>query len=775
MNHRQMRQLSNSSRSSIGTYGSRVSFYDMGPAVADIQSYRVKDKRLFSSHWETTRWVANSEQSECFNCARKFNLFCRYHHCRSCGNCICYQCSTFKPLPCFGYTKARVCKYCCGVRNIEVQVDTRMDGPVISTAGTSTKSSTSPNFAYFSKSKEHRHQLRSVKNLVKEGIFGLIKFELRSDEFAVSHQGVTNTRAVDVKCFRRWLCHSKDHQELVLKEIHTLRILHHPNIARIIRTNIQSAQNAKLPEFPFIMTEHARFGTLDQFLMDKFVDGSTEKIVQRTMDDWHLIIRILVQLVGILKHLDQVHQIMHNDVHCGKILIFEDKILDDIGEPATLLKLCDFSNSRPSDRHTSPLKPIPTHRAPEIWQNTSFDVSSDVFSLGQTIAQILLVKTSNFMYNYFSDGVAVVLGISICNGVLPPIGREKSAVGLELADIVRDCWQEQFDRPSFDALENQLINLETRYFPGSIGRRPSRDAGGDMSQYFGAAVNASIAAAGGNTTPKAVLAMQQQQQQEQETVAEDRYGGIASATGSRRSNASPVQAVTTITNVDTAAAAGGGGGGGAEGEDSIRTSNNNSRSNSRGDSFRHRSGIRPTPRGSIILHDSASSNSTNNNNDNINPPVYVTNQKPAVAGVGAAATLHVVSPDSVVSAPIDKFANFHTRKQKLYHGGDEEDDEDGDGSDSDGAESVISQTPTMRPFATNADINNGATSGSGDDTKSRSSPDPDGSANVVDATVGCYDTGSGNDNNASKDNCISSGGDVTAGDTATVLEAIEAN
>jgi len=65
----------------------------------------------------------------------------------------------------------------------------------------------------------------------------------------------------------------------------------------------------------------------------------------------------------------------------------------------------------------------------------------------------------------------VVIGDAISNNILPPIGKEKSAIGIELADIVRACWLEYSERPTLMALEQQLINIESRYFPASSGKQ----------------------------------------------------------------------------------------------------------------------------------------------------------------------------------------------------------------------------------------------------------------------------------------------------------------
>jgi hypothetical protein len=155
-----------------------------------------------------------------------------------------------------------------------------------------------------------------------------------------------------------------------------------------------------------------------------------------------------------------------------------DSLWNDLSdEPNVLIKLTDFTNTRDSEPATSALKPIPTHRAVEVQQNEPYDASADVFSVGQTIAQVLLIKPKNFLVNYASaEDAAVVIGDAIANRVMPPIAKEKSAIGIELADLVRECWSSAEERPSFAALEEKLVSLEARYFPASVGRRSSLTA-----------------------------------------------------------------------------------------------------------------------------------------------------------------------------------------------------------------------------------------------------------------------------------------------------------
>lgn len=422
----------------------------------EIVGHRVADKMLFNDHWAVTNWAKNSEQSTCYNCSKNFSIFVRYHHCRSCGNCICNTCSLFKPLPCYGYTKARVCKYCCGARYMEVQVDGRSEnkeGP----------------HAHFSRSKEAQHQTKCVHTLVNEKVFVLGKFGLRNSDYAESHGGITNTRAVNVKCFRKWLMRSAE-KELIFNEINTLRIFFHPNISRVIRTNIPT-DGVTMPDFPYIMTEYAEFGTLGDFLVSRYVDGSSNRTKDRTMADWQLLLRMLIQVVGTMKYLQDVHRLMHNDVHCGNILVVRDNLRSEPDEPVVLIKLGDFTNTRSSEKQISSLKPVPTHRALEIWREQPFEVSADVFSFAQTMAQVLLIKPKSFMANYPVDDVAVVIGDAISNNVMPPIGKEKSAIGIELSDIIRECWTEAPARPSLEDLEAKLGSMELRYFPAAAGKQ----------------------------------------------------------------------------------------------------------------------------------------------------------------------------------------------------------------------------------------------------------------------------------------------------------------
>lgn len=95
------------------------------------------DVELFAE----AQWKPNAPA--CFLCNRTFSLFFRRHHCRSCGNCVCTNCSPFRvhldaflqrpsasnggsftlpksttfdsSNPMFGQAAHRICKECHGV------------------------------------------------------------------------------------------------------------------------------------------------------------------------------------------------------------------------------------------------------------------------------------------------------------------------------------------------------------------------------------------------------------------------------------------------------------------------------------------------------------------------------------------------------------------------------------------------------------------------------------------------------------------------------------
>jgi len=58
------------------------------------------------------KWAKDEEVTSCSNCDLEFTLFRRKHHCRSCGNIFCHDCSAHTALTTAGPKPVRVCDSC---------------------------------------------------------------------------------------------------------------------------------------------------------------------------------------------------------------------------------------------------------------------------------------------------------------------------------------------------------------------------------------------------------------------------------------------------------------------------------------------------------------------------------------------------------------------------------------------------------------------------------------------------------------------------------------
>lgn len=60
------------------------------------------------------KWKQDRDADMCKNCYQRFNLVRRKHHCRSCGDIFCDDCTKYrKPIPILGYMDPiRHCSQC---------------------------------------------------------------------------------------------------------------------------------------------------------------------------------------------------------------------------------------------------------------------------------------------------------------------------------------------------------------------------------------------------------------------------------------------------------------------------------------------------------------------------------------------------------------------------------------------------------------------------------------------------------------------------------------
>ncbi len=91
-----------------------------------VETIRVKSlengsvKRVFVKAKDTgvlgsVGWVVNDNISKCMLCKNQFGFFTRKHHCRACGNLVCYQCSGNSSLIVGAEQlgQQRICNECC--------------------------------------------------------------------------------------------------------------------------------------------------------------------------------------------------------------------------------------------------------------------------------------------------------------------------------------------------------------------------------------------------------------------------------------------------------------------------------------------------------------------------------------------------------------------------------------------------------------------------------------------------------------------------------------
>ncbi len=75
-----------------GKIGSR----DIIEEEATIRGVTRKIHRLYAKYengFQGVGWIIDEDINTCMICDREFGFFLRKHHCRSCGNVVCYICS----------------------------------------------------------------------------------------------------------------------------------------------------------------------------------------------------------------------------------------------------------------------------------------------------------------------------------------------------------------------------------------------------------------------------------------------------------------------------------------------------------------------------------------------------------------------------------------------------------------------------------------------------------------------------------------------------------
>ncbi|OQS02362.1 hypothetical protein THRCLA_05255 [Thraustotheca clavata] len=101
-----------------GSFKSKAAKHAGNLVIASLNRLNdmIEELRLsYQNYAHHSTWVKDNERAACILCMRNFHTLRRKHHCRLCGEVICYDCSVIKSvdLPVLGANKIRLCKVCC--------------------------------------------------------------------------------------------------------------------------------------------------------------------------------------------------------------------------------------------------------------------------------------------------------------------------------------------------------------------------------------------------------------------------------------------------------------------------------------------------------------------------------------------------------------------------------------------------------------------------------------------------------------------------------------
>lgn len=175
---------------------------------------------------------------------------------------------------------------------------------------------------------------------------------------------------------------NEDTQEIfqdISREVNIISKLNHPSILKFIS---YSPINFKQKQKPVIITEYASNGTLTQ-LIENDRANPNNRILNDTLK-----LKIIYGIASAMSYLHS-HDVVHRDLKPDNIL------LDEYFHP----KVGDFGLSKSFSRsiqksflHSTAngsIKGTPTFMAPEIWLNSKYSKSSDVYAFSIIVYEIM--------------------------------------------------------------------------------------------------------------------------------------------------------------------------------------------------------------------------------------------------------------------------------------------------------------------------------------------------------------------------------------------------
>ncbi|VDI66407.1 mitogen-activated protein kinase kinase kinase 11-like [Mytilus galloprovincialis] len=257
--------------------------------------------------------------------------------------------------------------------------------------------------------------------------------------FGKVYRGIWNGEEVAVKAARQ------DPDEPVISTIESVRqeakvfwLLDHINIAALKGVCL------KEPNLCLVI-EYAAGGSLNRILYGR-------RIPPDVLVDW------AIQIARGMNYLHEESPIplIHRDLKSSNILIKEPVENDDIYEKT--LKITDFGLAREVSK-TTRMSAAGTYAwmAPEVIKTSTFSKSSDVWSYGVLLWELLTGETP---YKGI-DALGVAYGVAVNKLTLP---IPSTCPGL-FSKLMSDCWhQESHERPTFQEILSRLADIAASPF-----------------------------------------------------------------------------------------------------------------------------------------------------------------------------------------------------------------------------------------------------------------------------------------------------------------------